>query len=380
MHRPEFNPWGMIPNEHLLESPDQSSKVMNGSPSKASKTEPVVFQSRLGSGVFGEVWKAEYHGRPVAAKVTSCPSGFREEELGLLKKNQGEHVVELLGVERTSKGITILMELCEGSLQDHLSEGFCHGEENFLVTCIGILEGLTAIHSTGTIFGDLKPDNILVQGDRLLFADFGDARDARTDYSRRPVQELGWGSPMYHSRPDVMKKKMSQSSDIWMFAQTAIHLWTKEVATSNPSPIPRDIPLLELIQHCLATNPEERPDVDVCLREAKYQLARSRRPESSPRERVSPRGRRSSLPTPLPSQHGSTSPSKAESDMSIMRRRLSVDAAEYYTDAVNQEFEQRMNNAPSSAIDADGPRGAQWMQWQSPWMMTGGPPPQLWFP
>lgn len=368
MSTPTYNHWGLIPEEVLLSTPGHSGPIPQNRSPKMSGS--VVFQERLGSGVFGEVWKSEYKGAPVAVKVTSCPTGFREEELELLKKNQGEHVVELIAVEQTVKGTAIIMELCDGSLQDQIFMGLCDDEEAFLSTCCSILEGLCAIHATGTVFGDLKPDNLLVRtGGKLLFADFGDARDAKQDHSRRPVNELGWGSPMYHARPDVMKKNITCASDIWMFAQTAIHLWQQQPATSNPSPMPYDIPMIELLQQCLSVNHQERPSAEVALREAKF-LLHTRR-EGSPR---SPSKRRGSLPASLPSQH-SPLPSPERRDMNGFRRRLSADAGiGYYSDPVTQEFEARMNESPRNDVSPP-----QWMvqDWQGFHMR---PPPPIWLP
>lgn len=362
---PTYNHWGIIPEEHLLSSPGKASPIrQDGSPKMSGS---VVFHERLGSGVFGEVWKGEYRGSPVAVKVTSCPTGFREEELELLRKNQGAHVVKLIAVEQTVKGTAIIMELCEGSLQDQISKGHCDGEEAFLSTCCSILEGLCAIHETGTIFGDLKPDNILVRmGGELLFADFGDARDGKRDHSRRLVNELGWGSPMYHARPDVMKKNITYASDIWMFAQTAIHLWQQQPATFNPSPMPHDIPMIELLQQCLSVNPSDRPTAEVALREAKFLLRT--RPEGS--QMKSPSKRRGSLPASLPSHHSPLA-SPERRDLTSFRRRISTDGGiGYYSDPVTQEFEARM-----SAGDGGSP--PQWMDWQGFQMR---PPPPIWLP
>lgn len=247
----------------------------------------VTFLSKIGSGVFGEVWKAKYEGDVVAAKTTECPTGFRDEEVAILRRAQGDYTVKLLGEEeRTPKGTTILMELCEGNLQDRITKDKAAGRRlsaaEFLRNMEMILEGLSFLHTTGIVFGDLKPDNLLIHSDgRFLFADFGDARDMRHEQIGRSVHEMGWGSPMYHARPDVMRQKLTTQSDMWMLAQTAIHLWTYDEARSNPSPLPHDIPLFDTLRKCFASEATDRPTAADMLHECRAMQISSASPSPS---------------------------------------------------------------------------------------------------
>ena len=130
-----------------------------------------------------QCWKAEYKGQMVAAKVTKCPEGFRTQEIALLRRAQGEHTVQLMAQEeQTPKGTIIVMQLCESSLQDFAKP---LDPELFVGYMVQILHGLIHLHSHARIiFGDLKPDNLLVKNGRILFSDFGDGRDCDKDYSR----------------------------------------------------------------------------------------------------------------------------------------------------------------------------------------------------
>jgi len=358
--------------------------------SKHDVNDSVTFIQKLGSGVFGEVWKAEYRGELVAAKFTRCPTGFRDEEVSLLRRAQGDHTVRLIAEEHgTPKGTAIIMELCEGSLNDQVELAKAQREpksvDRFLHELCTILEGVTALHEQGIMFGDLKPDNLLVQGDQLLFADFGDARDVWAERRARPVHEEAWGSPMYHARPDVMRQKLSCASDMWMFAQTAIHMWDRQAAKVNPSPLPEDIPLRELFEACHQQDPAKRPSAREALEVCREWIALGFFSDSE-----SPPSKRSMSNSPprSPSKSPAASPTKKLPTRSPERRRASLSESPSRDTLSPTSFDayRRRHSLPGPAPSliqectfdgSSSPRREeeQGFMWQSAWMMPP-PPPQ----
>ena len=256
-----------------------NSTASRPSTSPQQQQQPTVnFVQRLGSGAFGEVWHAEWKGQQVAAKITGCPTGFRREEVAALRAAQGHHTVKLLAEEeRTSKGGAIIMELCNGSLDQQLAqakaaEQSCSPQE-FLERLGEIATGLAALHQQQLIFNDLKPDNLLFGASgQLLFSDFGDARDMRVSVAGKSVHDMGWGSPNYHARPDVMAMVLTTASDLWMLAQTMIHIWTRTPASCNPSAVPEQMPLKQQLVRCLSPNPDERPTASEMVYHAHHEL------------------------------------------------------------------------------------------------------------
>ena len=110
----------------------------NASNASSGRNDAVKFDKKLGSGAFAECYVATYQGTEVAAKTTSCPTGFPEKEIALLKRAQGKGVVKLLGIEEgTQYGQAILMELAAKNLQDDLKqqreEGVPAEEGSFLL-------------------------------------------------------------------------------------------------------------------------------------------------------------------------------------------------------------------------------------------------------
>ena len=106
-----------------------------------------------------QVWEAEYGGKKVAAKTTECPQGFPKNEIAILKKAQGKYTVKLVAIEEaTPKGETLVMQLCDGSLEDQVKAvsrstnrgpGGGFRQSQFLNTMLQIAEGLADLHARG---------------------------------------------------------------------------------------------------------------------------------------------------------------------------------------------------------------------------------------
>eukprot|EP00658_Telonema_sp_P-2_P025428 TRINITY_DN2023_c0_g2_i2.p1 TRINITY_DN2023_c0_g2~~TRINITY_DN2023_c0_g2_i2.p1 ORF type:complete len:459 (-),score=96.03 TRINITY_DN2023_c0_g2_i2:982-2358(-) len=275
-HAPRHQPPHMATNWRL----GRALSAANQNP--CGSNQAVEFLKLLGEGVFGEVWTARYKGARAAVKVTGNPAGFRGEELELLQRAQGgSHCVWLIALEKlTPKGTAIVTELCDGNLEEVVVRaGGFDGCPDLFVGCMEqILEGLVELHSKDIIFGDLKPDNLLIRDGKVVFCDFGDARDARRSYRGLSVHDLGWGSPEYHARPDVMRQDITFKSDLWMAAMTAIHLWTGSPPRCNPpSSLPPEMPMEAMLTRCVSVTPRERPTaaeaLDCCRQAAAERAA-----------------------------------------------------------------------------------------------------------
>ena len=96
-----------------------------------------------------------------------------------------------------------------------------------------------------------------------------------------------------------------------MFAQTAIHIWTREAATVNPSALPEDLPLRSQIRSCQMNDPLKRPTAGQLLEAVKTEMQwATHQPCTSPEPvQTYRKGRRGSLPnvsSPAAQQFGSS--------------------------------------------------------------------------
>lgn len=141
-----------------------------------------VLASRLGSGSYGTVWKAwqERTGKWVALKVFSHRHGadwlLLQRELDrLIRLDRHPGVVSLLDADLAGETPFYAMDLMEGgSLARFVGPQRAASPEQVERWAEQVASALAYVHAKGIIHGDLKPANLLLDGEgRVRVADFG---------------------------------------------------------------------------------------------------------------------------------------------------------------------------------------------------------------
>lgn len=181
---------------------------------------------RIAAGAAGYVWAADDPtlGRRVALKVIATDLEDEPEtrerfyrEARVTAQLRHPNIVKVLEVGQDQGRPFIAMELLEGlPLDEHLRERPDLSLEARLDLIMQLCTGLDAAHAEGVVHRDVKPSNIIVQGDgRLKILDFG---LARLHTSTLTANGAVVGSSGYMSPEQAEGLRVDERSDIFSAA------------------------------------------------------------------------------------------------------------------------------------------------------------------
>jgi serine/threonine protein kinase len=238
----------------------------------------------LGRGAQGMVVKAqrERDGLTVAIKLLS-PSMAKVSEFRRRFRREAQVAMELdhknivQGIEvGAADGIPfVVMEYIEGrTLTDLLKEGPL-GEARAIPIVRGVAEALQCAHKRGLVHRDIKPDNIMIEGDGTpKLMDLGLAKETTTG-DELTMSGSVFGTPGYISPEAAVDSKDTDiRADIYSLGSTFYHAVVGEV------PFPEKT-LTKSLQRALTEDPVppgERVDVSAgCSELIMKMLARDRK-------------------------------------------------------------------------------------------------------
>ena len=181
-----------------------------------------------GRGGMGTVWlcRDEVLGRDVAVKQVGVFPGESVPDLArALREARSSavlnhpHVVSVFDVVEADSHIWLVMEYVPGTTLSELIKR--DGRlDPARVAAIGaqVADGLAAAHARGTVHRDVKPGNVLVDGDRAKISDFGIARtDGDVQLTRSGLVS---GTPLYFAPELARGEEATPSSDVWALGAT----------------------------------------------------------------------------------------------------------------------------------------------------------------
>ena len=214
---------------------------------------------KIGSGGMSSVYKAidETNQNAVAVKV--LPPGlddaqnFRlrfEREAKILMRLRHPHIVPLLDFGSDDGIYYMVMPLMEvGTLRERLRKGPIRPEQGAIIIR-QISEALQFAHNAGMVHRDVKPSNILMDGeDNAWLSDFGTAYVSNATASLTGSSVIG--TPQYMAPEQARGEPVSEKTDVYALGIVLYQMCTGQL------PFDADTPLAIAMKH--TTEPLPRP-------------------------------------------------------------------------------------------------------------------------
>ncbi|MEU5434874.1 serine/threonine-protein kinase [Streptomyces sp. NPDC020719] len=270
----------------------------------------------IGQGGMGRVWRGRDHAldRDVAVKEVLLPQGLTSEQRdGFLQRVSREArvaarlnhpgIITVHDVVEHEGAPVIVMELVTGtSLAALIAREGALPVRRVAEIGTAMLKALQLAHAAGVIHRDLKPDNVLLMGDRVIITDFGIAHlaDATTALTRTGSVI---GTPAYMAPEQLEGRPPTPANDLWSLGATLYNAVEGAdafsgdtfsalciaVVTKAPRPAARAGALEPLLAALMTKEPERRPSAAQALN-ALEQVARTgaAAPTPTPTEIVVP--------------------------------------------------------------------------------------------
>ncbi|HYQ47330.1 MAG TPA: sigma 54-interacting transcriptional regulator [Polyangiaceae bacterium] len=246
--------------------------------------QPVRWTERAGQGATSLVWLGEWGGGSCVLKLGKGPAEahrFADEAERLLFAAAPEFpsllalglVGPALGTElgqRVDAGTPYLvLSSAPGvSLADVLSDATLDAtrrEQLSLVVARDLGAALSALHGSGAAHGDVKPANIIVDGDRARLVDFG--------LSGAAEQVEASGGTAHYLAPEVFASEAegdARARDLWALGVTLLEILQPESANQNVRELELRVSgaLALVVRALLSRAPGARPSASWVLRRA----------------------------------------------------------------------------------------------------------------
>ncbi|KAJ3486030.1 hypothetical protein NLI96_g4520 [Meripilus lineatus] len=252
--------------------------------------EVIISDEKLGSGGFGDVFKASWRGTDVAVKLLTenVHESMIHQEIQMWRRLRHPNILEFYGYCATSKTPFLVCALKKNRDALFYLQNCPDANRKTLLHDASL--GLLYLHDHSIIHRDLKPSNILVdEHGRACLTDFGLSQIKQTSVITRPSRKnrnranraRHLGTLRYMAPEQLSKNNFNMKTDIYSFGMTMYEIFAGVAPFSHipgqeifglvidrrcrpDRPTPSDTngltdDLWQLIELCWSHDPKKRP-------------------------------------------------------------------------------------------------------------------------
>lgn len=155
------------------------------------------------------------------------------KEVFILKflSERSDHFPKVFALVDDGKQISYLFELCECDLKKYLKDknGTPLSQIDKMALTHQLLQGVEFMHRCGIVHNDMKPQNILMKGGKLLITDFGISKESSVKH-RSTVVTMDYRSPEgFLTNCLTQKNELNvYSPDLWASGLILFYIWSGE--------------------------------------------------------------------------------------------------------------------------------------------------------
>lgn len=207
-----------------------------GGPTQPRLVGDYILGPRIGSGSFAVVWRSRHRqsGHEVAVKeidkkqLNPKISESLLKEISILRTINHPNIIRLLEAIETEDWIYLVLEYCEGG--DLAAYIHRHGKVSEAVArhfMRQLARGLQVLQEKHLIHRDLKPQNLLLSSyESIPLLKIGDFGFARSLTPQEGLADTLCGSPLYMAPEIIQNKKYDAKADLWSVGAILFQLVT----------------------------------------------------------------------------------------------------------------------------------------------------------
>uniref|UniRef100_F4C9R3 Serine/threonine protein kinase n=1 Tax=Sphingobacterium sp. (strain 21) TaxID=743722 RepID=F4C9R3_SPHS2 len=240
-----------------------------------------TLKEQKGSGGSSVVWLVEASGQKYAIKFITSDSQSKkarfEREIAFCRNATHGNIIKLIADGQHRGTLCYVMPYYSKTLRDVISEE--KNADKLIKYIFSICKAVKYIHRKGIKHRDIKPENILIDGAKLVLADFGIAHFKNFGLTK----DSEWLANRNYMAPEQRIKNnansIGQAADVYALGLIINECFTKQnPAGSNFELISSHYPLLSeldsLVDNMIRQKPEDRFSIDNVEAELKFIYAK----------------------------------------------------------------------------------------------------------